>query len=235
MKTVDTVSAELEGLLLMLSKGIDTDKRKACLVEELKKAYPECLNEEGCWDEVPLPDLEALTEDTDYPVPFSLYEDIAELFLDGMPEPVKNDTAKAMADKMKKYCKTVDINGVSCMLCYRYLKDKARAFLCMGWMAVDILTAVRMSRLPYYTTDTGYVLKEDGECLVTASVPETRFRTSGLGDIRFYFYPAPDARESLYMLGQLLGFDRDTLPARREETLKELNRLLDRLEKEYAL
>lgn len=234
MKTVDTVGTDMERLLLMLSKGIDTDKRKDCLMEELKKAYPECLDEEGCWDEVPLPDLEALTEDTAYPVPFSLYEDLTERFLDGMPEPVKNDTAKTMADKMKKYCKTASINGVSCMLCYRYLKDKARAFLCMGWMAVDILTAVRMSRLPYYTTNAGYVLKpEDREYLVNASIPETRFRTYEWKNA--YFYPAPDAREALYMVSQLLGIDRDTLPVGREETLKELNQLLDRLEEKYVL
>lgn len=235
MKTVDAVGTDMERLLLMLSKGIDTDKRKSCLMEELKKAYSECLDEEGCWDEAPLPDLEALTEDTAYPVPFSLYEDLAERFLDGIPEPEKDSMAKAMTDKMRKYCKTARIDGVRCVLCYRSLKDKARAFLCMGWMAVDILTAVRMNRLPYYTTNTGYVLKEDGECLVATSVPETRFRTSGLGDIRFYFYPAPDARESLYMLGQLFGFDRDTLPVKREKTLKELNQLLDRLEENYAL
>ena len=234
MKTVDTVGTDMERLLLMLSKGIDTDKRKACLMEELKKAYPECLDEEGCWDEVPLPDLEALTEDTAYPVPFSLYEDLAERFLDGMPEPVKKDAVKAMTDKMRKYCKEVDINGVSCMLCYRYLKDKARAFLCMGWMAVDILTAVRMSRLPYYVADVGYVIKlEIGEYPVIASVPETRFKACEWENVRFY--PAPDARESLYMLGQLLGFDRDTLPVSREETLKELNQLLDRLEEKYVL
>lgn len=234
MRTVDAVSAEMERLLLMLSKGIDTDKRKACLVEELKKAYPECLNEEGCWDEVPLPDLETLTEDTAYPVPFSLYEDLAELLVDGMPEPEKKDIAKAMADKMRKYCKEVNINGVSCMLCYRYLKDKARAFLCMGWMAVDILTAVKMGRLPYYTTDAGYIVKpEDREYLVNTSIPNTRFRTYEWKNA--YFYPAPDAREAMYMLGQLLGFDRDTLPVSREETLKELNQLLDRLEKEYVL
>lgn len=234
MKTVDTVGTDMERLLLMLSKGIDTDKREACLMDELKKAYPECLDEEGCWDEVPLPDLEALTEDTDYPVSFSLYEDLAERFLDGMPEPEKDSMAKAMADKMRKYCKEVDINGVSCMLCYRYLKDKARAFLCLEWMAVDILTAVRMSRLPYYTTDVGYVMKPaDGECLATAAIPETHFRTYGWENGRFY--PAPDARESLYMLSQLLGFDRDTLPVSREETLKELNQLLDRLEEKYVL
>ena len=234
MKTVDAVGTDMERLLLMLSKGINTDKRKACLMEELKKAYPECLDEEGCWDAVPLPDLEALTEDTAYPVPFSLYEDIAELFLDGMPEPEKGSMAKAMTGKMRKYCKTVNIDGVRCMLCYRSLKDKARAFLCMGWMAVDILTAVRMSRLPYYTTDAGYVVKPaDGECLVAASVLEAHFRAYEWEDVRFY--PAPDARESLYMLGQLLGFDRDTLPVRREETLKELNQLLDRLEEKYVL
>ena len=234
MRTVDAISAEMEGLLLMLSKGMDTDKRKACLAEELKKAYPECLNEEGCWDEVPLPDLEALTEDTAYPVPFSLYEDLAELLLDGIPEPERNDMAKAMADKMRKYCKTACIDGISCMLCYRCLKDKARAFLCMEWMAVDILTAVRMGRLFYYATDAGYVMyPEDGEYFVTASVPKTRFRTHEWENVRYY--PAPDARESLYMLGQLLGFDRDTLPVRREETLKELNRLLDRLEEKYVL
>lgn len=234
MKTVDAVGTDMERLLLMLSKGINTDKRKACLMEELKKAYPECLDEEGCWNEVPLPDLEALTEDTAYPVPFSLYEDIAELFLDGMPEPEKGSMAKAMTGKMRKYCKTVNIDGVRCMLCYRSLKDKARAFLCMGWMAVDILTAVRMSRLPYYTTDAGYVLKpEDREYLVNTSIPETRFRTYEWKNA--YFYPAPDARESLYMLGQLLGFDRDTLPVRREETLKELNQLLDRLEEKCVL
>ena len=234
MKTVDTVGTDMERLLLMLSKGIDTDKREACLMDELKKAYPECLDEEGCWDEVPLPDLEALTEDTDYPVSFSLYEDLAERFLDGMPEPEKDSMAKAMADKMRKYCKEVDINGVSCMLCYRYLKDKARAFLCMGWMAVDILTAVRMSRLPYYATDAGYIAKPaDGECLVTAAVPETRFRTYEWKNA--YFYPAPDAREALYMVSQLLGIDRDTLPVGREETLKELNQLLDRLEEKYVL
>lgn len=234
MKTPDAVCAEMEGLLLMLSKGIVTDKRKACLMKELKKAYPECLDEEGCWDEVPLPDLEALTEDTAYPVPFSLYEDLAEKLLDGMPEPEKNDMAKAMADKMRKYCKTVDIDGTSCMLCYRYFKDKARAFLCVEWMAVDILTAVRMSRLLHYRTDAGYVMMPEGKgYFVTASVPETRFRTHGLENARFY--PAPDARESLYMLCQLLGFDRDTLPVRREETLKELNRLLDKLEEKYVL
>lgn len=201
MKTIDVIGTELERLLLMLSKGIDTDKRKACLMEELKKAYPECLDEEGCWDEVPLPDLEALTEDTAYPVPFSLYEDLAELLLDGMPEPEKNDMVKAMAGKMRKYCKTVDIDGISCMLCYRYLKDKARAFLRVGWMPVDILTVERMGRLLHYGC----------------------------------YCPAPDARESLYMLGQLLDFDRDTLPVRREETLKELNQLLDRLEEKYVL
>ena len=234
MKTVDAVGTELERLLLMLSKGINTDKRKACLMEELKKAYPECLDEEECWDEVPLPDLKALTEDTAYPVPFSLYEELAERFLDGMSEPEKNDMVKAMTDKMRKYCKEINIDGTNCMLCYRCLKDKARAFLCMGWMAVDILTAVRMSRLPYYTTDTGYVVKPaDGEYLVTASVPETRFRAYEWENVRFY--PAPDARESLYMLGQLLGFDKDTLPVRREETLKELNQLLDRLEEKYVL
>lgn len=234
MKTVDAVSAEMEGLLLMLSKGIDTDKRKTCLMEELKKAYPECLDEEGCWDEVPLPDLEALTEDTAYPVPFSLYEGLTERFLDGMPEPEKDSMAKAMAGKMKKYCKEVDIDGVRCVLCYRSLKDKARAFLCMGWMAVDILTAVRMSRLPYHTTDAGYIMKpEDGEHLVTAAFSEIRFRACEWENVRFY--PAPDARESLYMLGQLLGFDRDTLPVRREKTLKELNQLLDRLEEKYVL
>lgn len=234
MRTVDVVGTELERLLLMLSKGIITDKRKTFLMKELKKAYPECLDEEGCWEEVPLPDLEALTEDTAYPVPFSLYEDLAERFLDGMPEPEKDSMAKAMTGKMREYCKTVDIDGVSCMLCYRSLKDKARAFLCMGWMTVDILTAVRMSRLPYYTTDAGYVMKpEDGECLATVSVPETRFRTYEWENVRFY--PAPDARESLYMLCQLLGFDRDTLPISREETLKELNQLLDRLEEKYVL
>lgn len=234
MRTAGAVSAEMEGLLLMLSKGIDTDKRKACLMEELKKAYPECLDEEGCWNEVPLPDLEALTEDTAYPVPFSLYEDLAELLLDGMPEPEKNDMAKAMAGKMRKYCKTVDIDGISCMLCYRYLKDKARAFLRVGWMPVDILTAERMGRLFYYATDTGYAIKpEGGGYFVTASVPETRFKTYRWESARFY--PAPDARESLYMLGQLLGFDRDTLPVRREETLKELNQLLNRLEEKYVL
>lgn len=234
MKTVDTVGTDMERLLLMLSKGIDTDKRKDCLMEELKKAYPECLDEEGCWDEVPLPDLEALTEDTAYPVPFSLYEDLTERFLDGMPEPEKDSTAKAMTVKMKKYCKTVNIDGVRCVLCYRSLKDKARALLCMGWMAVDILTAVRMSRLPYYATDAGYIAKPaDGECLVTAAVPETRF--SAYEWENAYFYPAPDAREALYMLSQLLGFDRDTLPVKREETLKELNRLLDRLEEKYVL
>lgn len=201
MKTVDAVSAEMEGLLLMLSKGIETDKRKGALMEELKKAYPECLDEEGCWDEVPLPDLEALTEDTAYPVPFSLYEDLAELLLDGMPEPEKSDTAKAMTEKMRKYCRTVNMDGESRVLCYRYLKDKARAFLRVGLMPVDILTAERMSRLFYYGC----------------------------------YCPAPDARESLYMLCQLLGFDRDTLPAGREETLKELNQLLDRLEEKYVL
>lgn len=234
MKTVDAVGTELERLLLMLSKGIDTDKRKACLMEELKKAYPECLDEEGCWDEVPLPDLEALTEDTAYPVPFSLYEDLIERFLDGIPEPEKDNMAKAMTDKMRKYCKRINIDGISCMLCYRCPKDKARAFLCVGWMAVDILTAVRMSKLLHYTTNTGYVLKlADGECFAIASVPKTCLRTVELENV--YYYPAPDARESLYMLGQLLGFDRDTLPVRREEALKELNRLLDRLEKEYVL
>lgn len=234
MRTADAVSAEMEGLLLMLSKGIVTDERKVRLMEELKKAYPECLDEEGCWDEVPLPDLEMLTEDTAYPVPFSLYEDLAELLLGGMPEPEKNDMAKAMAGKMRKYCKEVDIDGISCMLCYRYLKDKARAFLCMEWMAVDILTAVRMNKLLYYATDTGYAIKpEGGGYFVTASVPETRFKTYRWESARFY--PAPDARESLYMLSQLLGFDRDTLPVRREETLKELNQLLDRLEKKYVL
>ena len=234
MKTVDAIGTEMERLLLMLSKGIVTDERKAFLMEELKKAYPECLDEEGCWDEAPLPDLEALTEDTAYPVPFSLYEDLAERFVDGMPEPEKDSMAKAMTGKMREYCKTVDIDGVSCMLCYRALKDKARAFLCMEWMAVDILTAVKISRLPYYTTNAGYVLKpEDGECLVTAAFSETRFNTHGQENA--CFYPAPDARESLYILGQLLGFDRDTLPARREETLKELNRLLDRLEEKYVL
>ena len=234
MKTVDAVSAEMERFLLMLSKGIVTDERKAFLMKELKKAYPECLDEEGCWDEVPLPDLEALTEDTAYPVPFSLYEDLAERFLDGMPEPVKKDTAKAMTDKMRKYCKEVDINGFSCMLCYRSLKDKARAFLCVEWMAVDILTAVRMGRLLHYATDAGYVLKPEGrECLVITSVPETRFRTYEWENARFY--PAPDARESLYMVARLLGIVRNTLPARREEALKELNRLLDRLEEEYVL
>lgn len=234
MKTVDVIGTEMERLLLILSKGIDTDKRKACLMEELKKAYPECLDEEGRWDEVPLPDLEALTEDTAYPVPFSLYEDLAELLLDGIPEPEKNDMAKAMAGKMRKYCKMVDIDGFSCMLCYRYLKDKARAFLCMEWMAVDILTAVRIGRLFYYATDAGYVTKPEGEgYFVSASIPETRFRTYIWENVRYY--PAPDARESLYMLSQLLGFDRDTLPVRREETLKELNRLLDRLEEKYVL
>lgn len=234
MKTIDVIGTELERLLLMLSKGIDTDKRKSCLMEELKKAYPECLDEEGCWNEVPLPDLEALTEDTAYPVPFSLYEDLAESLLDGMPEPEKNDMAKAMAGKMRKYCKTVDINGISCMLCYRYLKDKARAFLCMEWMAMDILTAVRMNRLFYYATDTGYTIKpEGGGYFVTASVPETRLKAYRWESARFY--PAPDARESLYMLCQLLGFDRDTLPAGREETLKELSQLLDRLEEKYVL
>lgn len=234
MKTVDAVCTEMERLLLMLSKGIDTDKRKACLMKELKKTYPECLDEEGCWDEVPLPDLEALTEETAYPVPFSLYEDLIERFLDGMPEPVKNDTAKTMADKMKKYCKEVDIDGFSCTLCYRYLKDKAGAFLCMEWMAVDILTAVRMNRLLHYTTDAGYIMNpEDGKYLVTASVPETHFRICRWKNA--YLCPAPDAREALYMLSQLLGFDRDTLPVRREETLKELNQLLDRLEEKYVL
>ena len=234
MKTVDTVGTDMERLLLMLSKGTNTDKRKSDLMEELKKAYPECLDEEGCWDEVPLPDLEALTEDTAYPVPFSLYEDIAERFLDGIPEPEKDSMAKAMTGKMRKYCRTVDIDGTSCMLCYRSLKDKARAFLCMGWMAVDILTAVRMSRLPYYTTDAGYVLKpEDREYLATASVPEIRFRTYEWENI--CFYPAPDARESLYMVNQLLGIEMNTLPVRREETLKELNRLLDKLEEKYVL
>lgn len=234
MKTVDAVSAEMEGLLLMLSKGIVTDERKACLAEELKKAYPECLNEEGCWDEVPLPDLEALTEDTDYPVPFSLYEDLAKLLLGWMPEPEKDSIAKAMTGKMKKYCKTINIDGTSCILCYRSLKDKARAFLCLEWMTVDILTAVRMGRLFYYATNAGYAIKpEGGECLVTASVPETRFKAYEWENVRFY--PAPDARESLHMLGQLLGFDRDTLPVRREETLKELNRLLDSLEEKYVL
>lgn len=234
MKTVDVIGTELERLLLMLSKGIDTDKRESCLMEELKKAYPECLDEEGCWDEVPLPDLEALTEDTAYPVPFSLYEDLVERFLDGMPELEKDSMAKAVTGKIKKYCKTVNIDGVRCVLCYRFLKDKARAFLCMGWVAVDILTAVRMSRLPYYTTDAGYVMKpENGEYLVTAAFSEIHFRTCGWENVRFY--PAPDARESLYMLGQLLGFDRDTLPAGREETLKELNQLLDRLEEKYVL
>lgn len=234
MKTVDAVSAEMEGLLLMLSKGIVTDKRKACLVEELKKAYPECLDEEGCWNEVPLPDLEALTEDTAYPVPFSLYEDLAEQLLNWMPEPEKDSIAKAMTDKMRKYCKEVNIDGFNCTLCCRYLKDKARAFLCVEWMAVDILTAVRMSRLLHYATDAGYVLKpEGGECLVIASVPETRFKAQGRENARFY--PAPDARESLYMVTRLLGIVRSILPARREETLKELNRLLDRLEEEYVL
>ena len=234
MRTVDAISAEMEGLLLMLSKELDTDKRKACLMEELKKAYPECLDEEGCWDEVPLPDLEMLTEDTAYSVPFSLYEDLAELLLDGLPEPEKSSMAKAMADKMRKYCKETDIDGVSCMLCYRYLKDKARAFLCMEWMPVDILTAVRIGRLFHYAANAGYILKsEDGEYLVTASIPETHFRDYEWENVRFY--PAPDARESLYMLCQLLGFDRDTLPVRREETLKELNRLLDRLEEKYVL
>ena len=234
MKTVDTISAEMERFLLMLSKGIVTDERKAFLMKELKKAYPECLDEEGCWDEVPLPDMEALTEDTAYPVPFSLYEDLVELFLGWMPEPERNGMAKAMTDKMMKYCKEIDIDGVSCTLCYRYLKDKARAFLCLEWMAVDILTAVRMGRLFYYATNTGYAIKpEDGKCLVTASVPETRFRAYEWENVRFY--PAPDAREALYMLGQLLGFDRDTLPVRREEALKELNRLLDRLGEKYVL
>ena len=234
MKTVDTVGTDLERLLLMLSKGIDTDKRKACLMEELKGAYPECLDEEGCWDEAPSPDLEALTEDTAYPVPFSLYEDLVKRFLDGMSEPEKYSVAKAMTDKMKKYCKEVNIDGFSCMLCYRYLKDKARAFLCVEWMAVDILTAVRMGRLLHYTTDAGYVIKPEGrECLVTATIPEARFKACERENIRFY--PAPDARESLYMVGRLLGIVRDTLPARREETLKELNRLLDRLEEEYVL
>lgn len=234
MRTADAVSAEMEGLLLMLSKGIDTDKRKACLMKELKKAYPECLDEEGCWDEVPLPDLEMLTEDTAYPVPFSLYEDLAELLVGGMPEPAKSSAAKAMAGKMKKYCKEVDIDGFSCMLCYRYLKDKARAFLCVEWMAVDILTAVRMGKLLYYATDAGYIMNpEEGEYLVTASVPETHFRICRWENA--YLCPTPDARESLYMLSQLLGFDRDTLPVRREETLKELNQLLDRLEKKYVL
>lgn len=234
MKTVDAIGTEMERLLLMLSKGIVTDERKAFLMEELKKAYPECLDEEGCWDEAPLPDLEALTEDTAYPVPFSLYEDLAERFVDGMPEPEKDSMAKAMTGKMREYCKTVDIDGVSCMLCYRALKDKARAFLCMEWMAVDILTAVKISRLPYYTTNAGYVVKpEDGECLVTATVPETHFKAQGRGNARFY--PAPDARESLYMVGRLFGIEIDTLPARREETLKELNQLLDRLEEEYVL
>ena len=234
MKTVDAVGTDMERLLLMLSKGIDTDKRKSDLMEELKKAYPECLDDEGCWDEVPLPDLEALTEDTAYPVPFSLYEDLTERFLDGMPEPVKSDMAKAMTSRMKKYCKEIDINGVSCMLCYRSLKDKARAFLCMGWMAVDILTAIRMGRLFYYATDAGYAIKpEGGEHPVIASVPETRFSAYEWENVRFY--PAPDAREALYMVSQLLGFDRDTLPVRREETLKELNQLLDRLEEKYVL
>lgn len=234
MRTVDAVSAEMERFLLMLSKGIVTDKRKAFLMKELKKAYPECLDEEGCWEEVPLPDLEALTEDTAYPVPFSLYEDLAERFLDGMPEPEKDSMAKAMAEKMRKYCKEVDINGFSCMLCYRYLKDKAKTFLCVEWMAVDILTAVRMGRLFHYATDAGYVIKPEGrECFVTATIPEARFKTCGRGNARFY--PAPDARESLYMAGRLLGIVRDTLPARREEALKELNRLLDRLEEEYVL
>lgn len=234
MKTADAVSAEMERLLLMLSKGIATDRRKACLMEELKKAYPECLDEEGCWDEAPLPDLEMLTEDTAYPVPFSIYEDLAQRLLDGMHEPEKDSMAKAMADKMRKYCKTVDIDGFSCMLCYRYLKDKARAFLCVEWMAADILTAMRMNRLLHYSTDAGYIMKpEGGERLVTASVPETRFRACGRGNA--CFYPAPDARESLYMLCRLLGFDRDTLPVKREETLKELNQLLDRLEEKYVL
>lgn len=234
MRTVDAVSAEMERLLLMLSKGVVTDERKVRLMEELKKAYPECLDEEGCWNEVPLPDLEMLTEDTAYPVPFSLYENLAELLLDGMPEPEKNDMAKAMAGKMRKYCKTVDIDGFSCMLCYRYLKDKARAFLCVEWMAVDILTAVRMNRLFYYATNTGYAIKpEGGGYFVTASVPETRSKIYRWESVRFY--PAPDARESLYMLCQLLGFDRDTLPVRREETLKELNRLLDRMKERYVL
>lgn len=234
MRTADAVSVEMERLLLILSKGIDTDGRKACLMEELKKAYPECLDEEGCWNEVPLPDLEMLTEDTAYPVPFSLYEDLAELLVGGMPEPAKSSAAKAMAGKMKKYCKEVDIDGFSCMLCYRYLKDKARAFLCVEWMAVDILTAVRMGKLLYYATDAGYIMNpEDGEYLVTASVPETHFRTCRWKNA--YLCPAPDAREALYMLSQLLGFDRDTLPVRREETLKELNQLLDRLEEKYVL
>lgn len=201
MKTVDVIGTEMERLLLMLSKGIDTDKRKGALIEELKRAYPECLDEEGYWDGLPLPDLEALTEDTAYPVPFHLYDDIARLLLDGMPEPEKSDTAKAMAEKMRKYCKTVDVDGESRVLCYRCLKDKARALLRVGLMPVDILTAVRMGRLFHYGC----------------------------------YCPAPDARESLYMLNLLLGFDRDTLPVRREETLKELNRLLDRLEEKYVL
>lgn len=193
------IDAEMECLLLMLSKGIETDKRKGALVEELKRAYPECLDEEGYWNEVPLPDLEMLTEDTAYPVPFHLYNDIARLLLDGMPEPEKSDTAKAMAEKMRKYCRTVDVDGESRVLCYRCLKDKARALLRVGLMPVDIFTAVRIGRLFHYGC----------------------------------YCPAPDARESLYMLNLLLGTREDILPMGREETLKELNQLLDKLEEKY--